>query len=79
MNQAPQAPTYRIIVEGALDPMWIECLGGLQVTEQRQPGQPVATHLEGRLVDQSALQGVLDTLFMLGVRLKFVERLQPED
>ena len=55
--------------------MWLECLGGLELTEQRQPGQPVVTQLEGRLVDQSALQGVFDTLIMLGMRLVTVERL----
>lgn len=75
MSQASQTADYRIIVEGVLDPVWFECLGGLEITEQRQPGQTVVTRLEGRLVDQSALQGVLDTLFMLGLRLILVEYL----
>ena len=44
-----------------------------EIAEQRQPGQPVVTRLEGRLVDQSALQGVLDTLFMLRFRLLRVD------
>ena len=72
--QASQMAQYRIIVEGVVDPVWLECLGGLMITEQRQPGQPVITQLEGRLADQSALQGVIDTLFMLGLRLMLVER-----
>ena len=72
---ASQMANYRIVVEGVLDPMWLECLGGLELTEERQPGQPVVTRLEGRLADQSALQGVIDTLIMLGLRLLFVERL----
>ena len=72
---ASQMANYRIVVEGVLDPMWLECLGGLEMTEQQQPGQPVVTQLEGRLADQSALQGVIDTLIMLGLRLLFVERL----
>ena len=75
MKQASQAANYRIVVEGVLDPVWFDRLGGLELTEQRQPGQPVVTRLEGQLVDESALQGVLDTLFMLGLRLVFVERL----
>ena len=62
-------------MEGELDRMWFDSLGSLEITEQRQPGQPVVTQLEGRLKDQSALQGVLDTLFMLGMRLILVERL----
>ena len=75
MKQAPQADNYRIVVEGVLDPVWLDRLGGLEITEQRQPGQPVVTRLEGRLEDQAALQGVLDTLFMLGMRPILVERL----
>ena len=77
MKKASQAADYRIVVEGVLDPVWFDRLGGLEITEQRQPGQPVVTWLEGRLVDQSALQGVLDTLFMLGLRLRAVECLRP--
>jgi hypothetical protein len=76
MMLAPQTANCRIVVEGVLDPMWLECLGGLEMTEQRQPAQPIVTGLEGRLVDQSALQGVLDTLCMLGMRLITVECLQ---
>ena len=74
--QASHPPDYRITVEGVLDPMWLQCLGGFEATEQRAPGQPVVTRLEGRPIDDSALQGVLDTLFMLGMRLIRVERLE---
>lgn len=77
MMQASQAANYRIVVEGVLDPMWLQCLGGFEAAEQRQSGQPVVTRLEGRPVDQAALQGVLDTLFMLGKRLILVERIEP--
>ena len=77
MNLTSQTADYQIVVEGVLDPMWFASLGGLEITEQRQPGRLVVTRLEGRLVDQSALQGVLDTLFMLGLRLISVERLPP--
>ena len=75
MIHIAQAATYRILVEETIDPVWLESLGGLEITEQRQPDGPVVTQLEGRLVDQSALQGVIDTLFMLGMRLILVERL----
>jgi hypothetical protein len=75
--QESQAATYRIVVEGVLDPMWLLCLGGFEITEERTPGRPVITRLEGRPTDESALQGVLDTLFMLGMRLILVERLEP--
>ena len=75
--QAAQAANYRIIVEGVLDPIWLECFGGLAITEERQPGRPAITRLEGRPTDEAALQGVLDTLFMLGMRLILVERIEP--
>jgi hypothetical protein len=76
---ASQAANYQIVVEGSLDPTWCECLGGLSINEVREPGQPTITHLTGRLVDQSALQGVLDTLFMLQVRLLSVEFMPAEN
>jgi hypothetical protein len=78
MAQASQTATYRILVQGVIDPVWLECLGGLEIAEQRQPGKPVVTELTGRLADQSALQGVLDTLFMLQVCLLSVEYLPAE-
>lgn len=62
-------------MEGEIDPIWYDCLGGLMLAEQRRPGQPVLTQLEGRLPDQSALHGVIATLFMLDLRLVRVERL----
>ena len=41
--QESQAATYRIVVEGVLDPMWLLCLGGFEITEERTPGRPVVT------------------------------------
>ena len=46
MQASPMAQ-YRLIVEGAVDPMWLD-LGGPAITEQRESGQPVITQLEGR-------------------------------
>ena len=75
MRQAPQPLNYRIVVEGEIDPIWYDCLGGLTLAEQRSSGQPICTQLEGRLPDQSALHGGIATLFMLDLRLVRVERL----
>ncbi len=75
MRQTPQPLIYRIVVEGEIDPLWYDCLGGLTLAEQRSSGQPVCTQLEGRLPDQSALHGVIATLFMLDLRLVRVEQL----
>jgi hypothetical protein len=75
MSEATHAVHYRIIVEGVLDPLWRSCVGGLAVIEQQEPGRPASTLLEGPLADLSALQGVLDTLFMLDLRPVLVEQL----
>jgi hypothetical protein len=80
--QASHPANYRIAVEGTLDPMWLPCLSGFEVAESQPPEQQehergAVTRLEGRVVDQAALQGVLDTLFMLGLRLVLVECLPP--
>ncbi len=77
--QASHTANYRIVVEGVLDPMWVQCLGGFEITEDRQPGRPVMTRMEGRPTDEAALQGVLDTLFMLGLRLILVESLPADE
>ncbi len=76
--QASSGSNYRILVEGIVDPAWCDALGGLRITVLRDPGQPSVTLLTGRLVDQSALQGVLDTLFMLQLRLLSIEYAGPD-
>jgi len=78
MMQASQAVTYQILVEGSPDPFWYESLGGLEISVLRDAGQPVITLLKGQLADQSALQGVLDTLFLLHLRLLRVEWMRAE-
>ncbi len=77
MMQASHPADYRITVEGTLDPMWLPCLSGFVFAESQPPEHLALTRLEGRVVDQAALQGVLDTLFMLGMRLVLVEYLPP--
>ena len=72
--EAPLMPTYQILVEGALDPSWTDSLAGLVISVREGPEQPPVTVLTGPLTDQAALQGVLDTLFMLNLRLLRVER-----
>jgi hypothetical protein len=71
-------PCYQIHVQGVLDSQWSECLAGLDISVREQPAQPPVTVLTGPLADQAALQGVLDTLFMLNMPLLMVERGLPE-
>ena len=56
---------YRIKVQGVLPDGWIDRLGGLQISTKTSEG----VTLEGWLPDQSALFGVLDTLFTLHLPL----------
>ena len=69
---------YQILVEGAVNPAWSDCLAGLTITVREQPAQPIVSLLSGPLADQGALHGVLDTLFMLNLPLIRVERC-PQD
>jgi hypothetical protein len=74
MTQTTRLSCYQIHVEGVLDPNWSDCLAGLAISVREQPSQPTITVLTGPLADQAALQGVLDTLFMLKMPLLMVER-----
>jgi hypothetical protein len=78
MTRPIHIPRYRILVEGALDQSWSECLAGLALSVRERPAGPAVTELACPLEDQAALQGVLDTLFMLNRPLLLVERSLPE-
>jgi hypothetical protein len=58
---------YRIKIRGVVPDSWSDRLGGLQITVINSEG----TTLEGWLVDQAELAGVLNTLFTL--RLPILE------
>ena len=78
MTQTAPIPYYQILVAGVIDSTWTACLGGLDISVREQPAQPIVTMLTGPLEDLSALQGVLDTLFMLNMPLLLVERFSRE-
>ena len=67
--------SYRIRVEGSLDPSWSDRLGGLAITSTGKFGAGSTTVLEGELADQSALMGVLNTLHELHLRMEAVEHI----
>jgi hypothetical protein len=56
---------YRIKVKGRLDPSWSEWLGGFTIKSQHDDN----TLLVGTVVDQAALQGILNKLFGMNLRL----------
>ena len=61
--------TCRIRIRGHLPKHWSDRLGGMTITTTGQTGEAPVTTLAGRLRDQAALCGVLNTLHNL--RLPF--------
>jgi hypothetical protein len=57
--------TYQILVQGRVDPNWSDLMAGmaicLTISESNQP----VTTLQGELIDQTALLGVLNSLYEL--------------
>lgn len=66
---------YRIRVQGQLDSSWSNRLGDMRVTVDSPANQPPVTVLEGHLIDQAALSGVLNTLYEYHLPLLSVENL----
>ena len=64
---------YRIRVRGHLDSSWSDRLAGMTITTTGGKNTEQTTLLEGLLMDQSALTGVINTLNDLGLPLLSVE------
>ena len=64
---------YNIQVIGQLDKSWSNRLGGLTITSTILDDQQVITSMQGKLVDQAALFGVLMALYDLRLPLLSVE------
>jgi hypothetical protein len=66
--------SYRIILNGVLDPSWSDWFDGFTITIQGDE-----TILVGVVCDQSALHGILAKINDLGLSIVCVERIsQPE-
>ena len=57
--------TYRIVTQGTVSEDWHRRLGGMEVTTSSPESDEAQTMLQGRLRDQAALHGLLDTLYAL--------------
>lgn len=73
-----KSATYRIRVQGQLEESWAPCLGGMAVRTVTSREQGPVTTLEGILLDQAALAGVLTTLYSLHLPLLLVEYVPTE-
>ena len=70
---------YRIRVQGNLDSTWSTRLSDLQITVNQNTKGHAETLLVGRLPDQAALTGVLNTLYELHLPVLLVECLEKLD
>jgi hypothetical protein len=67
--------TYQINVQGRINPTMTDLLGGMTISPETVEADPPVTTLEGELVDQAALAGVLNTLYELHLPVLLVKRL----
>ena len=75
MNAETNYPaTYRILLRGFVNKDWSDRLEGLTISTTSDEDEPY-TILEGRLEDEEALSGVLNTLHDLGYSLLSVDKL----
>jgi len=65
---------YRICIQGTLDKNWSDYCGGMTIEHERDAHQHAVTVMTGRLVDQSALVGILTSLHDIGCPILSVER-----
>jgi len=74
MNDLPAASTahYRIRIKGQLAAHWAEWFDGMTITH-RDNGETV---LEGPVIDQAALHGMLNHIRDLGLPLLAVDRVE---
>ena len=70
--------TYRIEVQGYLDENRSAWFDGLAIEPRVLEADASITTLTGRVVDQAALHGLLRKLYVLGLPLLSVQRLEPE-
>ncbi len=68
---------YRIRVQGTLDENWSSRLSGMQIVRDETTKKRV-TIIFGYLADQSALSGILNTLYELGLPILSVECMTEE-
>jgi hypothetical protein len=66
---------YQIRVQGRIDQTWSDRLEGMAISQPLLDGEPTFTVIKGKLNDQSALAGVLNTLYELHLPVISVERL----
>jgi len=67
---------YRIRVQGLLDPKWSELLEDMNITEVKNSEGEIESILVGRLDDQAALSGILNSLYEMHLAVLSTECLE---
>lgn len=67
--------TYRIVVEGNLEPSYSDRVAGMAISSETRDGRKPITALIGKVRDQAELSGVLETLYSLHLPILSVERI----
>jgi hypothetical protein len=70
--------TYEIKVPGRLDDSWSDWVEGMTITVESGDDGPTITTLTGVVADQAALQGLLSSLYSLGLPLISVKCIGPD-
>jgi hypothetical protein len=71
-----QPATYQISVQGRIGPSMSDLLGCMTISPSTMEADPPVTTLSGELRDQTALAGVLNTLYELHLTVLSVKRLE---
>jgi len=67
---------YRIRIQGILNKNWSDYYGGMTIEQEGESTPYAITILMGKLLDQSALIGVLNSLHDIGYPILAVEYLK---
>jgi hypothetical protein len=66
---------YKIVVQGEIDDCWADRLFDMQINVERQKGKQSISSIVGEITDQSALSGILNTLYELQMTVISVKML----
>lgn len=78
LSQMFEPATYRICIMGTLDKKYSDYYGGMTIEHNMVLDQYRMTTLTGRLSDQAALIGVINSLYDLGCPLISVECIEAQ-
>lgn len=67
---------FRIVIQGKLDPEWSEQFCGMEITHHHTLDNQPLTILTGRLMDQAALFGILQSLYEMHLPLLEVKKME---